>query len=123
MSFLHVKDKLIAEDIVQITINACQDYFRSWHYRKVQVTDLFSHNEKIVPHSVIATNVADHVLNLPLNYREVVILHYFDEQGTAEISQILNIPVGTVKTRLQKARQLLKGILLEEGGESYEQQA
>ena len=148
MSYLYVKDKQQAEDIVQevfvklyqkygeqlplenpkgyivqMTVNRCRDYFRSWHYRKVQVVDVFVHNEKADNSHSAASDLAGHVIKLPLKYREVVILHYFDEQGTAEIAAILNIPVGTVKTRLQKARRLLKGILLEEGEASYEQQA
>ena len=148
MSYLYVKDKQQAEDIVQevfvklyqkygeqlplenpkgyivqMTVNRCRDYFRSWHYRKVQVVDVFVHNEKAENPPSETSELAEHVIKLPLKYREVVILHYFDEQGTAEIAAILNIPVGTVKTRLQKARRLLKGILLEEGEASYEQQA
>ena len=148
MSYLYVKDKQQAEDIVQevfvklyqkygehlplenpkgylvqMTVNRCRDYFRSWHYRKVQVVDVFIHNEKADNPPSEVPDLAGHVIKLPLKYREVVILHYFDEQGTAEIAAILNIPVGTVKTRLQKARRLLKGILLEEGEASYEQQA
>ena len=148
MSYLYVKDKQQAEDIVQevfvklyqkygeqlplenpkgylvqMTVNRCRDYFRSWHYRKVQVMDVFVHNEKAENPPSETSELAEHVIKLPLKYREVVILHYFDEQGTAEIAAILNIPVGTVKTRLQKARRLLKGILLEEGEASYEQQA
>ena len=148
MSYLYVKDKQLAEDIVQevfvklyqkygeqlplenpkgylvqMTVNRCRDYFRSWHYRKVQVVDVFIHNEKADNPPSEPSDLAEHVIRLPLKYREVVILHYFDEQGTTAIAAILNIPVGTVKTRLQKARRLLKGILLEEGEASYEQQA
>ena len=148
MSYLYVKDKQQAEDIVQevfvklyqkygeqlplenskgylvqMTVNRCRDYFRSWHYRKVQVVDIFVHNEKADNPPSEASDLAERVIRLPLKYREVVILHYFDEQGTAEIAAILHIPVGTVKTRLQKTRRLLKGILLEEGEASYEQQA
>lgn len=148
MSYLYVKDKQQAEDIVQevfvklyqkygeqlplenpkgylvqMTVNRCRDYFRSWHYRKVQVVDVFANNEKADNPPSEGSDLAEHVIKLPLKYREVVILHYFDEQGTTAIAAILNIPVGTVKTRLQKARRLLKGILLEEGEASYEQQA
>ncbi|MGN7116888.1 sigma-70 family RNA polymerase sigma factor [Lysinibacillus odysseyi] len=147
MSYLYVKDRQLAEDIVQevfvklyqkygeevplenpkgylvqMTVNRCRDYFRSWHYRKVQIVAFFANTEEADAPPSENTDIAEHVLKLPFKYREVVILHYFDEQGTAQISSILNIPVGTVKTRLQKARRLLKGILLEEGVASYEQQ-
>lgn len=148
MSFLYVRDRQLAEDIVQevfvklyqkygeqlplenpkgylvqMTVNRCRDYFRSWHYRKVQAIDFFTVHEKADHPPSEDSDIAGHVIKLPLKYREVVILHYFDEQGTAQIAALLNIPIGTVKTRLQKARRLLKGILLEEGEGSYGQQA
>jgi len=45
---------------------------------------------------------------LKWDYRTVVVLHYFEEMGLREISTVLNIPVGTVKSRLYYARGLLK---------------
>jgi len=48
---------------------------------------------------------------LPLNFREILILKEFDGFCYAEISQILEIPVGTVMSRLFYARQKLKDLL------------
>jgi len=48
-------------------------------------------------------------------FRIPLILHYFDSCPTEEISQVCNIPVGTVKSRLHKARALLKKSLEKEG--------
>jgi RNA polymerase sigma-70 factor, ECF subfamily len=47
------------------------------------------------------------VLALPAAYREVVILCEFHELGYAEAAQILGCPVGTVRSRLHRARELL----------------
>ncbi len=138
LSYLYVKDKQVAEDIVQdtfvkvyaqfgdsievekvksyivtMTVNRCRDYFRSWHYKKVQLSEVFDRHEKNV-HNTEQVNLTQSIMLLPVKYREVIILYYYDEQGTTEISTILKIPVGTVKTRLQKGRQLLKGIITEE---------
>lgn len=41
-------------------------------------------------------------------YKEVIILYYIEEQSYQEISDILQVPVGTVGVRLRRARQALK---------------
>jgi len=40
------------------------------------------------------------VLSLPLSHRGVVVLYYVNDLSLQEISEILDIPVGTVKSRL-----------------------
>ena len=45
---------------------------------------------------------------LDKRYRIVVVLHYIEGYSTEEIGNILKIPSGTVKSRLSKARKLLK---------------
>lgn len=47
------------------------------------------------------------VLALPASYREVVILCELHELEYAEAAEILGCPVGTVRSRLHRARQLL----------------
>ena len=145
LSYLYVKDRQVAEDIVQevfvklyqkhgkkldihnpqgyivqMTVNKCKDYFRSWQYRKIQVRDLFGQPEKVAP--IIAEfEIIEEVLKLPLKYREVITLYYFDDYSVNQVSTLLSLPVATVKTRLQRGRSLLKGILIE-GGFDYEQE-
>lgn len=48
-------------------------------------------------------------------FRVPLILHYFDDCPTETIAQICGIPQGTVKSRLHKARALLKTALEKEG--------
>lgn len=48
------------------------------------------------------------VLSLPLSHRGVVVLYYVNDLSLQEISEILDIPVGTVKSRLHYGRQALK---------------
>ena len=45
---------------------------------------------------------------LPQKYREVIIFRHKQEKSYEEIAQILGIPVGTVKARIFRARELLK---------------
>jgi RNA polymerase sigma factor (sigma-70 family) len=45
---------------------------------------------------------------LPLEMQVLLQLHYWDALGVAEIAHALGIPVGTVKSRLFRARELVK---------------
>lgn len=48
------------------------------------------------------------VSSLPLSQRVVVVLYYLNDLSLQEISEILDVPVGTVKSRLHYGRQTLK---------------
>ena len=49
--------------------------------------------------------------NLDKKYRIIVKLRYFDELTYDEISKKLNIPTGTVKAQLYRARNQLFGLI------------
>jgi RNA polymerase sigma-70 factor, ECF subfamily len=49
--------------------------------------------------------------SLPLSHRGVVVLYYIDDLSIQEISEILDVPVGTVKSRLHYSRQALRKYL------------
>lgn len=51
---------------------------------------------------------------LPLPEREILTLYFLDDLAVAEIAAVLEIPAGTVKSRLSKARGSLRRILDEE---------
>ena len=48
------------------------------------------------------------VSSLPLAQRVVVVLYYLNDLSLQEISEILEVPVGTVKSRLHYGRETLK---------------
>ena len=52
--------------------------------------------------------LADAVAELPLQYREVLILRELEELSYKEIARVADIPVGTVMSRLARARDLLQ---------------
>lgn len=54
------------------------------------------------------------IMSLKEKLRLVVVLHYIDGFRTAEIADMLDIPEGTVKSRLSKARSELKLMLNDE---------
>lgn len=51
---------------------------------------------------------------LPEKLRVTVVLFYFQEMDIASTAQVLGIPIGTVKSRLNKSRKLLKEALSHE---------
>ena len=59
--------------------------------------------------SAEARLLTDAVAELPLAYREVLILREMEDLSYKEIARIAEIPVGTVMSRLARARGLLKG--------------
>ena len=50
---------------------------------------------------------------LPAQYRTIITLYHLDEMSYQEIGQVLNMPEGTVKSYLFRARRMLKDKLLE----------
>jgi len=48
------------------------------------------------------------ISHLPLDYKSVVVLRHLQNLSYKEISQILNLPMGTIKARIFRARKMLK---------------
>jgi RNA polymerase sigma-70 factor, ECF subfamily len=66
-------------------------------------------------------SVRQAVLGLPLHYREAVVLCELEEMSYGEAAALLGCAVGTVRSRLHRARALLKQRL--RGNEAVEQDA
>lgn len=64
--------------------------------------------------------ILSYILRMPKQHQEVLILYYYDEFSTKEIAKILDIPQGTVKSRLARGRKQLKDLLEMEGEGAYE---
>jgi len=52
---------------------------------------------------------------LPVKFREVILLCDLEEMSYQEIAETLAIPVGTVMSRLSRARKVMRGLLSEMG--------
>ena len=77
-------------------------------------------NGDLVESDVIYTDDSDSlllesVLSLPVQYRTVIHLYYYEGYSIKEIASILRIPSATVGTRLARGRKMLKTKLEEEG--------
>jgi RNA polymerase sigma-70 factor, ECF subfamily len=57
--------------------------------------------------------VRDALTDLPVPYREILMLCEVEEMSYDEIAQVLAIPVGTVMSRLHRARKALRRLLVE----------
>jgi len=105
--------------IYSIAINKCKDYLRSWHARNKRLKEkLITSSHTTAKDEVTPEERAlqkDHsselfhtVMELPVKYREIIILFYFKELSTGEISQILDMNEATIRTRLRRGREKLK---------------
>ncbi|MBU8920654.1 MAG: RNA polymerase sigma factor [Bacteroidales bacterium] len=66
----------------------------------------------------IAGRLRDHISRLDARYRDVIELRYTAERSYSEISEILDLPEGTVKTYLFRAKVQLKRMMNIENGKS-----
>jgi len=48
---------------------------------------------------------------IPVNYQVVLELHYWEDLTTGRIAEVLGVPVGTVRSRLQRARDALEAAM------------
>jgi RNA polymerase sigma-70 factor (ECF subfamily) len=61
------------------------------------------------------------IAELPLHFREILLLCEVEEMSYQEIAETLSVPIGTVMSRLSRARKTLRGLLrerLEQGSRS-----
>ncbi|MGI5290344.1 RNA polymerase sigma factor [Nonomuraea polychroma] len=59
--------------------------------------------------------LVDALSGLPVLEREVLVLFYLEDLPVEDCAQICQVPVGTVKSRLNRARRLLRELLEEKG--------
>lgn len=113
-------DASIKTYIYRIAINVCNSYLASWKFKKVVISNSFHKLLKAkdeVAHLVVENEEAYELVKaierLAPKYKDVLLLFYYADMSIAEISKVLNMPVNTVKTRLSRARGLLKNVLQE----------
>ncbi|MEH6955125.1 sigma-70 family RNA polymerase sigma factor [Neobacillus drentensis] len=138
LAWRYVKDPHLVEDIVQevflkcainlfqlqdicsirawlytVTKNQCTDYLRTKYHQNVIPTNDFFVAYQITPElecmfQQTKEEIIDHIDDLPELYQEILYLFYVKELKLKEIQQYLNINISTVKTRLYRAKHLLK---------------
>ena len=94
-------------------------YFRTWMTRILlnKCNDILRKRRQMVwmdeiPETPDVDDGFENSVNsLAENFRLVVMLYYIEGFKTSEISQILDIPEGTVRSRLARGREQLAGLL------------
>ncbi len=81
---------------------------RSENEADVELPDGRSGPDRIVEGRMAVEELAKELQELPERYREVVILRDIQEMTYEEIAGIVQVPVGTVKSRLNRGRLILQ---------------
>lgn len=141
LALMYVKDREMAEDIAQdvflkvyknlkkfkkqsgyytwiyrIAVNQCKDYLKSSGYQKtvpLMETSIVDSKDPldIAMHHWEQEWLIDCIDHLSPMLKQVIILYYYNDMTTVEISAITKAKESTVRTRLTRARGLLKEML------------
>lgn len=100
-----------------LTANLCRDYFKSRVFREdknkaggdeiLEKVAVHGRQEERIDAKTRQKIILKAVDGLPVPLRKVVVWFEFEEMSYAEIARRLNIPEGTVKSRLSNARKIL----------------
>ena len=104
--------------ICTITANLCRDYLRSSKFKNSENTTNYEEiinniNTKKTPEIEYSQQERQKIILKEINsltkkMKEVIILYEFEDYSYEKISKKLNIPEGTVKSRINNARKILK---------------
>ena len=104
--------------IIRITINTAKDYLKSAYSQKVVPMmefkeDMITSEDDFeeIENRDRDRVVKETVMTLPENFREVLLCIYYHGMSVAETAVSLDIAEGTVKSRLSRAREMLKNKL------------
>ncbi|MBI3396594.1 MAG: RNA polymerase sigma factor [Spirochaetia bacterium] len=114
--------------LFRIVVNKCRDHLRS---RRSNREDPLEPSGAVLSDDRISVEknhelsddsryLMSKINSLDKKYRQILIYRYFDDLSYQEIAEMVHVNIGTVKSRLFKARELLKRLLLRDGrGEEY----
>jgi len=111
--------------IYKITLNVAYDDIKKNIKERCNLSHVasdtsFSENEEMARRYEHKTAVERALRSLSLDHRSVLVMHDLEGVTEKEISTILDIPVGTVKSRLFYARDQVRTFLSKEGINHYE---
>ena len=95
--------------LICVARNICKNKLKSaWFKKHVELTEIPYYDE------YKDNNVLNKVMELPLKYREIIYLYYYEDYTTVEIAAIVHKKNSTVRSLLSRARNILKKELKEE---------
>lgn len=106
--------------LTRICVNTYKNTWR--RISRSPIFNTFSSNEEkdAIINNIAYTEKNDYsdlhsaIDNLPDKFRLAVILYYFEDMDINKVAKVMSIPQGTVKSRLSKARKMLREVLKDE---------
>jgi RNA polymerase sigma factor (sigma-70 family) len=83
--------------------------------QSVGLTRVDDNPESLLLQKIDAHHINAAIAGLPPKFREALVLRELEEMSYEEIAAIADIPIGTVMSRLSRARVMLRAALLEAG--------
>ncbi|MFQ6003234.1 MAG: RNA polymerase sigma factor, partial [Candidatus Zixiibacteriota bacterium] len=111
--------------IYTITLNLCKNELKRRKKFKFFGIDLIKNSREYATpgaksNNRLSSTLEKAILSLPLRYREAFLLRDVNQLSYEEISQSMGIPMGTVKSRVNRARLMLRDKLKPKIKEHYE---
>nr|WP_255723510.1 sigma-70 family RNA polymerase sigma factor [Sporosarcina sp. ACRSL] len=103
--------------LIRITINKCKDYKKRWSVRNLFYKPIISpdftepSSEEQFINEQSSRSMIEQIAKLPTKYKEVLILYYYQQLTMTEISEILNVNMNTIKSRLLRGKKILQNKL------------
>jgi len=97
--------------LIRVCVNECNSFFSSFWRKNVSSIDSLEHQPMFSEEK--DTDLYEAIKQLPSKCRIVIYLFYYEGYQTKEIADILHMKEATVRTRLVRARNLLKEQLKE----------
>jgi len=97
--------------IFKISMNTVISFYRKRRFKKFIPLDSVDEKHYSYERDERKERVLNKVKLLPEDLRNVIELYYISNFKIREIAEMLNIPEGTVKTKLKRARELLTELL------------
>ena len=104
-------EKFFSTWATRIIINKCYDLLRKRKNNIVPIDEFIENNPSMGQndkYEIDESGIKQAMNFLNDDVKLIVVLYYYDNYSVKEISEIVNIPEGTVKSRLSTARKLLK---------------
>jgi RNA polymerase sigma-70 factor (ECF subfamily) len=95
--------------LIRVTINESINFVKSSHKKKIVLDeDIVRSTSDKTKENIDKDNIRFFIEQLPEKYKVVLILFYFENMKTVEISILLDISEAAVRKRLERARDILK---------------
>jgi RNA polymerase sigma factor (sigma-70 family) len=110
--------------LYSIAVNKCKDYLKSPIHRlftsyndQINTVNKGKSPEQNVIKNEMETEIVKAILSLPIKYREIFVLRYYQSFSLKQISEFIGVNESTVKTRIMRGKKKLQSKL---GGDFLE---